>query len=116
MVSRLSLLDDTLSLLVVALVHALHHVLDLLQLQPPQVLVLVQGVGQQLLHTAGGRLQASSADPTPSHDAHRSTITGLSFISLLSKLKHNPNFFCLLHLCLSLNLLRLFSRTINLLS
>lgn len=60
MVSRLSLLDDTLSLLVGALVHAFHHILDLLQLQPLQVLVLVQGVCQQLLHTAEGRLQCQS--------------------------------------------------------
>lgn len=51
MVAGLALLDHALSLLVGALVHALHHVFDLLQLQPLQVLVLVQGVGQQLLHT-----------------------------------------------------------------
>lgn len=51
MVPRLPLLDHVLSLLVGALVHALHHVLDLLQLQPLQVLVLVQAVRQQLLHT-----------------------------------------------------------------
>lgn len=51
MVPRLPLLDDVLPPLVRALVHALHDVFDLLQLQPPQVLVLVQGVCQQLLHT-----------------------------------------------------------------
>lgn len=51
MVPRLSLLDDVLPPLVRALVHALHDVFDLLQLQPAQVLVLVQGVRQQLLHT-----------------------------------------------------------------
>lgn len=51
MVPRLSLLDDILSLLVCALIHALHHVFDLLQLQPLQVLVLVQGVCQQLFYT-----------------------------------------------------------------
>ncbi len=51
MVAGLSLLDDALSLLVGALVHALHHVFDLLQLQPLQVLVLVQGVCQLLLYT-----------------------------------------------------------------
>ena len=51
MVPRLSLLDDVLSPLVRTLVHALHDVFDLLQLQPPQVLVLVQGVRQQLFHT-----------------------------------------------------------------
>lgn len=51
MVPRLSLLDNILSLLVCALVHALHHVFDLLQLQPLQVLVLVQGVCQQLFYT-----------------------------------------------------------------
>lgn len=51
MVPRFSLLDDVLSLLVGALIHTLHHVFDLLQLQPLQVLVLVQGVCQQLLHT-----------------------------------------------------------------
>ena len=43
--------DDGLPLLVGALIHALHHVFELLQLQPLQVLVLVQGVCQQLLHT-----------------------------------------------------------------
>ena len=51
MVPRLSLLDDVLSLLVGALVHTLHHVFDLLQLQPLQVLVLVQGVRQHPLYT-----------------------------------------------------------------
>lgn len=51
MVARLPLLDHVLSLQVGALVHALHHVLDLLQLQPLQVLVLVQAVRQELLHT-----------------------------------------------------------------
>lgn len=50
-VPRLALLDHVLSLQVGAFVHALHHVLDLLQLQPLQVLVLVQAVRQQLLHT-----------------------------------------------------------------
>lgn len=49
-VAGLPLLDDVLPLLVGALVHALHHVFDLLQLQSLQVLVLVQGVRQQLLH------------------------------------------------------------------
>lgn len=44
MVPRLSLLDDVLSLLVSALIHTLHHIFNLLQLQPLQVLVLVQGV------------------------------------------------------------------------
>lgn len=53
MVARLSLRDDVLALLVGALVHALHHVLDLLQLQPLQVLVLVQGLRQQLLDAVG---------------------------------------------------------------
>lgn len=51
MVPRLSLLDDVLSLLVSVLIHALHHVFDLLQLQPLQVLVLVEGICQQLLYT-----------------------------------------------------------------
>lgn len=51
MVPRFPLLDDVLSLLVGAFIHALHHVFDLLQLQSPQVLVLVQGVCEQLLHT-----------------------------------------------------------------
>lgn len=55
MVPRLSLLDDVLSLLVGALVHALHHIFDLLQLQPLQVLVLVQSICQQLLHTVTHR-------------------------------------------------------------
>lgn len=50
MVPRLSLLDDVLSLLVCALIHALYYVFDLLQLQPLQVLVLVQGVCQQPFH------------------------------------------------------------------
>ena len=53
MVPGFPLLDDVLGLLVGALVHALHHVFDLLQLQPLQVLVLVQGVRQQLLHAVG---------------------------------------------------------------
>lgn len=51
MVTGLPLLHHVLSLQVGALVHALHHVFDLLQLQPLQVLVLVQGIRQQLLHT-----------------------------------------------------------------
>lgn len=51
MVPRFPLLDHVVSPLVRALVHALHDVFDVLQLQPPQVLVLVQGVRQQLLHT-----------------------------------------------------------------
>lgn len=51
MVPRFSLLDDVLSLLVGALIHTLHHVFDLLQLQPLQVLVLVQGICQQLFYT-----------------------------------------------------------------
>lgn len=55
MVPRLALLDDVLSLLVGALIHTLHHVFDLLQLQPLQVLVLVQGVCQQLLHAVGDK-------------------------------------------------------------
>lgn len=59
MVPRLSLLDDVLSLLVGALVHTLHHVFDLLQLQPLQVLVLVQGVCQQLLHTVSDNKRES---------------------------------------------------------
>lgn len=55
MVPMLPLLDDVLSLLVGALVHALHHVFDLLQLQPLQVLVLVQGVCQQPLYAVTHR-------------------------------------------------------------
>ena len=61
MVPRLALPDDVVALLVGALVHALHHVPDLLRLQTAQVLVLDQGLNQELLHTVNTHTR--SLDP-----------------------------------------------------
>lgn len=65
-VPGLPLLDHILSLQVGAFVHALHHVLDLLQLQPLQVLVLVQAIRQQLLHTV--QRKTAEGDGRPAAD------------------------------------------------
>ena len=60
--SRLPLLEDELALLEAPLVHALHHVSDLLHLQPFQVLILIQSFYQELLHT-GKHSNASGLEP-----------------------------------------------------